>query len=391
MRIVTMTSIPDRSGPGLTTTATGAVDLQGTGGNWTTVGRRRRRRGGRCVRRQREKRKSKNVGLTVGTLNVGTMTGKARELIDMMQRRKVDILCVQETRWKGSKARSVGAGFKLFYHGSDRRRNGVGVILKEELVRNVLEVIRVSDRLMSLELEIEGVMFNVVSGYAPQVGCEFEEKEKFWSELDEVMQSIPTAEGEKREEESENQEALDKQSGHTAASQDQDLGERSEKRQNKQLYLEHMCKAMLQRTGPHLLLLIALCSVLYSRTLSLPYTSMRPTRHADGLFTSGYSKLLGQLSARRYLESLIGKRVSDELMEEPVKRHSDAIFTDNYSRFRKQMAVKKYLNSVLTGKRSLEDPGTSDTEETRDEPNTFQESYDDINIDHLLNNIQLPL
>ncbi|KAK2893531.1 hypothetical protein Q8A73_016015 [Channa argus] len=109
----------------------------------------------------------------------------------MMQRRKVDILCVQETRWKGSKARSLGAGFKLFYHGSDRKRNGVGVILKEDFVRNVLEVKRVSDRLMSLKLEVEGVMFNVVSGYAPQVGCELEEKEKFWSELDEVMQSIP--------------------------------------------------------------------------------------------------------------------------------------------------------------------------------------------------------
>ncbi|KAK2889870.1 hypothetical protein Q8A73_018170 [Channa argus] len=193
MRIVTKASIPDRSGPGLTTTATGAVYLQGNGGNWTTVGRRRRR-GGRCVRRQREKRKAKNVGLTVGTLNVGTMTGKARELIDMMQRRKVDILCVQETRWKGSKARSLGAGFKLFYHGSDRKRNGVGVILKEDFVRNVLEVKRVSDRLMSLKLEVEGVMFNVVSGYAPQVGCELEEKEKFWSELDEVMQSIPRGE-----------------------------------------------------------------------------------------------------------------------------------------------------------------------------------------------------
>ncbi|KAF7664357.1 hypothetical protein LDENG_00180020, partial [Lucifuga dentata] len=47
---------------------------------------------------------------------------------------------------------------------------------------------------MSLKLEIEGVMFNVVSGYAPQVGCELEEKEKFWSELDEVMQSIPRGE-----------------------------------------------------------------------------------------------------------------------------------------------------------------------------------------------------
>ncbi|KAK3572390.1 hypothetical protein QTP86_032612 [Hemibagrus guttatus] len=111
-----------------------------------------------------------------------------------MERRKVDILCVQETRWKGSKARSIGAGFKLFYYGVDSKRNGVGVVLKEEFVWNVLEVKRVSDRVMSLKLEIEGVMLNVVSGYAPQVGCELEEKERFWSELDEVMESIPTGE-----------------------------------------------------------------------------------------------------------------------------------------------------------------------------------------------------
>ncbi|KAK3543987.1 hypothetical protein QTP70_032746, partial [Hemibagrus guttatus] len=112
----------------------------------------------------------------------------------MMERRKVDILCVQETRWKGSKARSIGAGFKLFYYGVDSKRNGVGVVLKEEFVRNVLEVKRVSDRVMSLKLEIEGVMLNVVSGYAPQVGCELEEKERFWSELDGVIESIPTGE-----------------------------------------------------------------------------------------------------------------------------------------------------------------------------------------------------
>ncbi|KAK3539909.1 hypothetical protein QTP70_019554 [Hemibagrus guttatus] len=192
MRIVSTNFIPDRSRPGLTTTAIGTVDLQGAGGNWATVGRRSR--GGRRVRRQREKRKGKSVGLRIGTLNVGTMTGKGRELADVMERRKVDILCVQETRWKGSKARSIGAGFKLFYYGVDSKRNGVGVVLKEEFVRNVLEVKRVSDRVMSLKLEIEGVRLNVVSGYAPQVGCELEEKERFWSELDEVMESIPTGE-----------------------------------------------------------------------------------------------------------------------------------------------------------------------------------------------------
>ncbi|KAK3563832.1 hypothetical protein QTP86_002740 [Hemibagrus guttatus] len=65
---------------------------------------------------------------------------------------------------------------------------------EEEFVRNVLEVKKVSDRVMSLKLEIEGVILNVVSGYAPQVGCELEEKERFWSRLYEVTESIPTGE-----------------------------------------------------------------------------------------------------------------------------------------------------------------------------------------------------
>ncbi|XP_051784683.1 craniofacial development protein 2-like [Erpetoichthys calabaricus] len=122
------------------------------------------------------------------------MTGKGKELADMMERKKVDILCVQETKWKGSKAKWIGGGFKLFYHGVDRRRNKVGVILKEQYVKSVLEVKRVSDRVMIMKLEIGGVMMNVVSAYAPQVGCAMDEKKDFWSELDEVMNSVPKGE-----------------------------------------------------------------------------------------------------------------------------------------------------------------------------------------------------
>ncbi|KAF7697328.1 hypothetical protein HF521_005746, partial [Silurus meridionalis] len=72
----------------------------------------------------------------------------------------------------------------------DGKRNGVGVILKEEYSKSVVEVKRVSDRVMNVKLEVEGVMINVISAYAPQIGCELEEKEKFWSELDEVMESV---------------------------------------------------------------------------------------------------------------------------------------------------------------------------------------------------------
>lgn len=53
----------------------------------------------------------------------------------MMERRKVAIWCTLESKWKGSKARHIGGGIKLFYHNIDGRRNGVGVVVKEDYVR----------------------------------------------------------------------------------------------------------------------------------------------------------------------------------------------------------------------------------------------------------------
>ena len=94
------------------------------------------------------------------------MTGRGRELTDMMERRNLDILCLQETKWKDSKARNIGGGCKLFYNGTDGRKNGIGTIVKEELAESVLEVKRVSDRLMAMNLEVKGSILNIVSTYA---------------------------------------------------------------------------------------------------------------------------------------------------------------------------------------------------------------------------------
>ena len=47
----------------------------------------------------------------------------------MMEPRNVDIPCLQETKWKGSKARNIGGGCKLFYNGADGRRNVIGIVM----------------------------------------------------------------------------------------------------------------------------------------------------------------------------------------------------------------------------------------------------------------------
>ena len=105
----------------------------------------------------------------------------------MMERRGLSVLCVQETKWKGTKAKKLGGGFKLYYCGVDGTKNGVGIVLESELVDKVVEVNRVSERLMWAKLIIEVGVVIIVSAYAPQMGCEEEEKQEFWKKMDKVM------------------------------------------------------------------------------------------------------------------------------------------------------------------------------------------------------------
>ena len=49
----------------------------------------------------------------------------------------------------------------------DNDKNEVGLVQNEEYAKNVVKLKRVSDMVMNVRLETEGVMMNVVSGYAP--------------------------------------------------------------------------------------------------------------------------------------------------------------------------------------------------------------------------------
>ena len=82
--------------------------------------------------RIKKRAKTQNLHVRFMTANIGSMTGKSREIADIMHRRKIMIACVQETKWKGSKANEIGEGFKLYYHGICRARNGIGIILSKE-------------------------------------------------------------------------------------------------------------------------------------------------------------------------------------------------------------------------------------------------------------------
>ena len=76
--------------------------------------------------------------------NIGSLTDKSVELVKSLHRRRINIACVQETKWVGAKAREVD-GYKLWYSGSFKARNGVDILVERELVDFVVEVRRKSD------------------------------------------------------------------------------------------------------------------------------------------------------------------------------------------------------------------------------------------------------
>ena len=94
----------------------------------------------------------------------------------------------------GNKARDIGGGLKLFCGGGDGSRNVVGIILDKDFKKKVVEVEKVSDRFMSMMLDVDGRVINVIRAYRLEVGCQGDEKDVFWEERDRVMAKVTGAE-----------------------------------------------------------------------------------------------------------------------------------------------------------------------------------------------------
>ncbi|XP_060179585.1 uncharacterized protein LOC132609551 [Lycium barbarum] len=126
--------------------------------------------GGGVGDRKRVKSGKGAARLRIRSWNIGTLTGKSIELAKILEKRKINIACVQESRWVGDRARDVD-GFKLWFSGGPKGKNGVGILVDRELRDLVVGVRR-----------------------APQAGQDEEIKRRFWEDLDEVVRGFPHSE-----------------------------------------------------------------------------------------------------------------------------------------------------------------------------------------------------
>ena len=79
------------------------------------------------------------------------------ELCEELVRREVGISCIQEVRWRGMGSKFVGSSgkrFKLWWSGNEDKIGGVGILVREDLCMNVMEINRISDRVMLVVMKI---------------------------------------------------------------------------------------------------------------------------------------------------------------------------------------------------------------------------------------------
>jgi hypothetical protein len=109
-----------------------------------------------------------------------------------MVRRRVNIHCIHETKWKGQKAKEAeDTGFKLWYTGNTSTKNGVGIVFDKSLKDGVVDIKRQGDMIILVKLLVGDLVFNVISAYTPQIGLNESVKMQFWEELDALVSSVP--------------------------------------------------------------------------------------------------------------------------------------------------------------------------------------------------------
>ena len=79
---------------------------------------------------------------------------------------------MQEKKYKGE---GCEEGYKFLWMGEKDKSGVVGILEKE-----IMEVKRITTRIIKIKLVLEENLIHVISVYAPQGGKTQEEKEEFW-------------------------------------------------------------------------------------------------------------------------------------------------------------------------------------------------------------------
>ena len=184
-------TMPDRSRPGITTTAhptggnQGGDDKYATGANPNPNPNPNKANPAIKLPKQ---------GTTIGTWNVRTLhqRGKVKELTHELQRYKWDIIGLAEVRWTGFGETSTDEGHKIWFSGDQSKHQyGVAFIVRKELAKSIISCTPISSRIISIRICAKPHNLTIIQVYAPTSDHDDEEVETFYEEIEKVIKATP--------------------------------------------------------------------------------------------------------------------------------------------------------------------------------------------------------
>ena len=122
----------------------------------------------------------------------GLSDAKLIQLQRVMVSRNIKVLCLQETHVAKSEYRVTEEGFLLIQSGrqdDERESAGVGFLVAPDVRRSVIGFCQMSRRIAYVKLRVKGGKAVVFTAYAPHNGRPFDERQAFYSELQEAYHS----------------------------------------------------------------------------------------------------------------------------------------------------------------------------------------------------------
>ena len=129
--------------------------------------------------------------LQIATWNVrGGMKEKMNELLDVMDDRDLDVVCVTETKRKGNNTTDLPGSWVVFWAGvpeSERGCQGVGVLLSSRLVSATVEYKAIHPGLLWIRFKLGITRIFLLAAYAPVSSAPLGELEEFWESVRDVL------------------------------------------------------------------------------------------------------------------------------------------------------------------------------------------------------------
>ena len=88
--------------------------------------------------------------------------GKIHELTNELDRYQWDIVGLSETRMSGHGELTTDSGHKLFYSGKVKHFKGVGLIVRKELTKAVINYSVISSRIISIRIKAIPINMTII-------------------------------------------------------------------------------------------------------------------------------------------------------------------------------------------------------------------------------------